>query len=54
MILSELAGSRGFGAESFAGQSHQVQGKLSCKRFLNELLDYELKKHLMRVEDIVR
>ena len=43
MILSELAMSRS--SES---------NKISCKRLINELLDYELKKHLMRVEDIVR
>lgn len=44
MIFSELASSR----------SSEPFHKLSCRRLINELLDYELKKHLMRVEDIVR
>ena len=44
MILSELVSSRG----------PQESNRVSCRRFVNELLDYELKKHLMRVEDIVR
>ena len=43
MILSELAASR-----------NQEGNKLSCRRLVQQLLDYEFKKHLMRVEDIVR
>lgn len=28
--------------------------RLTCRRLINEILNYELSKHLLRVEDIVR
>jgi hypothetical protein len=43
LILNELLSSKS-----------TASGKISCKRLINEILNYELKKHLMRIEDITR
>lgn len=43
LILNELLSSK-----------PATNGKLSCKKLINEILNYELKKHLMRIEDITR
>ncbi len=42
MILNEIITSR------------SQDSRLTCKRLLTEILNYELSKHLLKVEDIVR